>query len=70
MMNYLAYIFEYNGTWRVNCALLNYGSFGRNLVEEGVLPCMLTIDINLTSNSPSQLGQKFAQSVYGGIGSE
>jgi hypothetical protein len=50
--------------------LINNGGLAENLVEGLASSRLPTSDIQLTSNKPVELGQKIAQSVYGGIGSE
>ena len=50
--------------------LLNNAGLAGNLVEGVSLPRLSTSSIQLTGNSPTQLGQQIAQSVYGGIGRE
>ena len=47
--------------------LLNNAGLAGMLVEGGALPRLSTNNIQLTSNKPMELGQKIAQSVYGGI---
>ena len=50
--------------------MLNIGGLDHNYAEGVVLPRLSTNSIQLTDNKPKQLGQKIAQSVYGGIGHE
>ena len=50
--------------------LLNNAGLADNLVEGVSLARLSTSSIQLTGNSPTQLGQQIAQSVYGGIGHE
>ena len=50
--------------------LLTNGGLMGNLVEGVSLPRLSASSIQLTGNSPTQLGQQIAQSVYGGIGHE
>jgi hypothetical protein len=47
--------------------LLNNAGLAGNLVEGVSLPRLSASSIQLTGNSPTQLGQQIAQSVYGGI---
>ena len=50
--------------------LLKNGGLAHNLVEGVALPRLSTNGIQLSDNKPIELGQKIAQSVYGGIGHE
>lgn len=50
--------------------LINNGDLAGNLVNGLASSRLSTSDIQLTSNNPVELGQKIAQSVYGGIESE
>lgn len=50
--------------------LLNNAGLAGNLVEGASLPRLSASSIQLNGNSPTQLGQQIAQSVYGGIGRE
>jgi hypothetical protein len=50
--------------------LLMDGGLSRSLVQGAALPRLSTRGIQVTSNNPTQLGQKIAQSVYGDIGHE
>ncbi len=50
--------------------MLTDGGLSPSLAQGVALPRLSTGGIQLTGNEPTQLGQKIAQSVYGGIGHE
>lgn len=50
--------------------MLTEGGISSDLAKGVALPRIFADGIQLTDNSPAQLGQQIAQSVYGGIGHE
>jgi hypothetical protein len=49
---------------------LTEGGFSSGLIDGNTPSRLNTNSIQLSNNNPTQIGQKIAQSVYGGIGDE